>query len=446
MAFNGSGTFNLYTPGTPFVTGTTISSTVMNAVQTDIASGLSNTICKDGQTTTTGTIPFATAVTMASTLSVTGAVTLTGNASVGGTLAVTGAATLSSTLAVTGVATFTEKPILSSLTASQAVFSDGSKGLVSNAITGTGNVVMSASPTLTGTANFAAIAATGDIQQNNATYLRGKNFADTSTRMLGISAADILFIGSIDAALSGGIAFNINGTQLGTWSPTGALGVASNITMTAANPSLVGGTTAGSVTMQNVAADSYITVYGGTHATKANKTEFVNGSTVSATLSSAGLSLPGTLGVTGVITASNLTASRGILTDASKSLISAEAPVTNSLGADVTLNNTGNYFDGPSAANGTSGTWFASGTVTLFASAASNIYLKLWDGTTLIASTNVYIPDASANVSASLSGYITGPVGNLRISARDPSRTDSKIIFNATGNSKDSTISAIRVA
>jgi len=70
---------------------------------------------------------------------------LAGNASIGGTLA------------VTGVATFTAQPILSSLTASRAVFSDGSKGLVSNAITGTGNVVMSASPTLTGTIGGASL-------------------------------------------------------------------------------------------------------------------------------------------------------------------------------------------------------------------------------------------------------------------------------------------------
>jgi hypothetical protein len=61
------------------------------------------------------------------------------------------------TLTVNGVATFDVKPILSSLTASLAVFSDGSKGLVSNAITGTGNVVMSASPTLTGTIGAAAM-------------------------------------------------------------------------------------------------------------------------------------------------------------------------------------------------------------------------------------------------------------------------------------------------
>jgi len=59
-----------------------------------------------------------------------------------------GNAAIAGTLGVTGVATFTAQPILSSLTASRAVFSDASKGLVSNAITGTGNVVMSTSPTL----------------------------------------------------------------------------------------------------------------------------------------------------------------------------------------------------------------------------------------------------------------------------------------------------------
>jgi hypothetical protein len=61
------------------------------------------------------------------------------------------------TLGVTGIATLTAQPILSSLTASVAVFTDGSKGLVSNAITGTGNVVMSASPTMTGTIGAAAL-------------------------------------------------------------------------------------------------------------------------------------------------------------------------------------------------------------------------------------------------------------------------------------------------
>jgi len=51
----------------------------------------------------------------------------------------------------------------SGLTANQAVFTNASDGLVSNAITGTGNVVMSASPTLTGTLTAANITATGTM-------------------------------------------------------------------------------------------------------------------------------------------------------------------------------------------------------------------------------------------------------------------------------------------
>lgn len=59
MPFNGSGTFNVYTPGTPYVTGTTISSTVANNVNNDFATGLSTAITRDGQTTATAVVPFA---------------------------------------------------------------------------------------------------------------------------------------------------------------------------------------------------------------------------------------------------------------------------------------------------------------------------------------------------------------------------------------------------
>ena len=56
---------------------------------------------------------------------------------------------VSGTLGVTGVATFTAQPIVSSLTAALPVFTDASKGLVSNTMTGTGNVVMSTNAVLT---------------------------------------------------------------------------------------------------------------------------------------------------------------------------------------------------------------------------------------------------------------------------------------------------------
>lgn len=59
MAYNGSGTFNLYSPGNPVVTGTTISSSWANSTLSDIATGLSTAVCKDGQTTITANIPMS---------------------------------------------------------------------------------------------------------------------------------------------------------------------------------------------------------------------------------------------------------------------------------------------------------------------------------------------------------------------------------------------------
>lgn len=121
--------------------------------------------------------------------------------------------------------------------------------------------------------------------------------------------------------------------------------------------------------------------------------------------------------------------------------------ITASLGADVALNNTGTYFDGPTIAQGTSGTWFVSGTVSLQdTAAAADFHVKLWDGTTVIASAIVSSSAINTKAVCALSGYLAAPAANLRISAKDASSTSGKILFNATSNSKDSTITAIRVA
>ena len=56
--------------------------------------------------------------------------------------------TMGSTLGVTGVATLTAAPVLNALTASSAVATDASKALVSVTNTGTGNNVLATSPTL----------------------------------------------------------------------------------------------------------------------------------------------------------------------------------------------------------------------------------------------------------------------------------------------------------
>lgn len=58
-AYNGSGAFVISGTGLPYVTNTTISSTVGNQLNTDLATGLSTAICKDGQTTVTNNIPMA---------------------------------------------------------------------------------------------------------------------------------------------------------------------------------------------------------------------------------------------------------------------------------------------------------------------------------------------------------------------------------------------------
>lgn len=53
------------------------------------------------------------------------------------------------------------------LVASEALFTDASGQVKSNAITGTGNVVMSASPTLTGTAGLASATVSGSLKSGN---------------------------------------------------------------------------------------------------------------------------------------------------------------------------------------------------------------------------------------------------------------------------------------
>jgi len=124
----------------------------------------------------------------------------------------------------------------------------------------------------------------------------------------------------------------------------------------------------------------------------------------------------------------------------------AVSPVSNSLSGDVAMNNTANYFTGPTVAQGTSGTWLAAGTVTIQDTAGGAIfYAKLWDGTTVIASAATETTAINDFLTISLSGYITSPAGNIRISVRDTTSTSGVIIFNQSGNSKDSTLTAIRI-
>lgn len=126
--------------------------------------------------------------------------------------------------------------------------------------------------------------------------------------------------------------------------------------------------------------------------------------------------------------------------------ISSVAPITNSIGATVALNNTANFFDGPSVAQGSVGTWFVSGTVTLNDTAQPSTFIcKLWDGTTVIASGGTINLSANNVVTVSLSGIITSPAGNLRISCKDLSATTGQILATVGGVANASTLTAYRI-
>jgi hypothetical protein len=132
-------------------------------------------------------------------------------------------------------------------------------------------------------------------------------------------------------------------------------------------------------------------------------------------------------------------------------LIGGTISFSNSLASDVALNNTANYFDGPSVNVGNVGTWFVSGTVTVQTASATpaTINVRLTDGTTVYASGTISTMSTANNfyrAPLSLSAVITNPAGNVRIQAQNPNVTSSTSInANATGNGKDSTITAVRI-
>ncbi len=120
----------------------------------------------------------------------------------GGNFAIARPVTMSTTLAVTGVVTLT------ALTASQAVFADASKNLVSNAITGSGNVVMSASPTLTGTLGAASATFSGSVAVGTTFVVTG---ASDLTGNVGIGGASTSNVGLqiVSAALATNVQYGM---------------------------------------------------------------------------------------------------------------------------------------------------------------------------------------------------------------------------------------------
>ena len=211
MSYNGSGTFQINTSGQPVVAGTVISATAFNALTADLATGLSTAITKDGQTTTTARIPFAagissTLTTDSSSVS-TGSIITAGGVGVAKNLYVGANVNVAGTLGVTGVATFSAAPIYSSLTASSAVATDASKGLVSVTNTGTGNNVLATSPTIT------TPTVSGDATISGLTVGKGAGAVSTNTAV-GASALAANTTGSSETAFGkAALKANTTGTE-----------------------------------------------------------------------------------------------------------------------------------------------------------------------------------------------------------------------------------------
>jgi hypothetical protein len=115
-------------------------------------------------------------------------------------------------------------------------------------------------------------------------------------------------------------------------------------------------------------------------------------------------------------------------------------------GGGIPLNNVGVFFDGPVVAQGTAGTWLVMGSVVLRDDAgAAEFQVRLTDGTTIIDSVNTQNRTAGARISASVSGVITSPAGNLRITVNDLTSTSGAMENSSDGTGKSSTITAIRI-
>lgn len=274
----------------------------------------------------------------------------------------------------------------------------------------------------------------GQVQYNNAGALGGFTVGGDGTLNTGTGALTITKLNGVTATLGGSLV------------TAGALTTTGSGPTTLAFPSTtaVFSYPAASQTLASLAGTEPLTnkTYNGNSWTAGSGTLTI-GALKTAAFSNT-LTFSGTdgsslnIGSGGALGTAAFTAASAYLTGGTQ--------ITASLGADVALNNTSNYFDGPSVAQGGVGTWYVSGTITVAdTTGAASYYVKLWDGTTLIASTMTTTHAGLPGYTISISGYISSPAGNLRISVRDITTATGKILFNATGNSKDSTITAFRV-
>jgi hypothetical protein len=237
----------------------------------------------------------------------------------------------------TGVVTVTAAPVMTALTASQAVFTTAGKALTSNAITGTGNVVMSASPTLTGTIAGASLQLSS-LTSGRVTYATTSGLLTDSANLL-YSGTDLTVYGLTVGRGAGAVASN---TAVGA-SALAANTTGANNTATG-NQALVGNTTGDSNS-----AFGYFALRGNTTGTV--NTAVALGALQQNTTGAANTAI-GTQALTSNTTASNNTA------------VGYQAGYSNTTGGTISAFGAGALYSATTAADCTAFGWYSLNSVT----------------------------------------------------------------------------------
>lgn len=383
LATTGSATSIVAFVANQGITSTQIANNAIGTNQLASSIGIASSVSIGTLLTVGGTATFNGGIVASGTFGLTGSALLTGSFGVVGTSQFTGILNVAGTTNVTG--TFGQVGAFGVV--GTALFTSGAFGVVGTALFTSGTFGVVGITNLTGTF--------GQVGTSLMTGLFGVSGTALHTGLFTVVGTST-FTGGFNFNVVGTAqftsgAFNVNGTSLFT---SGAFGVVGTSTFT------------------------------GTHN--------IVGTTI----------LTGSLALGNLVTGFLSTNGTGVVT--ATTIVQLATATSTALGADVNLTNITTYFDGPSVAQGTSGTWFASGSVVVTDPSAAQIYVKLWDGSTVISSIDNTISSGFI-VGLTLSGFITNPVGNLRLSCRDISNTTGKILFNTTGNSRDANITAIRI-
>ena len=146
------------------------------------------------------------------------------------------------------------------------------------------------------------------------------NALDAAAQRIALGLGSLALQAANTVAIIGGA---INGTPIGATTPSTVaattISASGNLTLSATNSNILGGTSTGSSSIFNSTGASGITVYGPTHATKANQIDVFAGG-LWHTFNSAGLAVTGALSatgnasITGAVSSANAFVSTGVVT------------------------------------------------------------------------------------------------------------------------------------